>query len=223
MPAEGPVRDGDASDFQLIETLRWEPAGGFIRLERHLARLYGSADQLGFACDTQKVGEVLAAVGADKARRVRLSLSRNGDVFASTQAYEPLAVGTLWKLAIATVRLDASDPVIEHKTTRRDVYETARSEFQVREADEVLLLNEDGMVCEGTITNLFLASGDGPLVTPALSCGLLPGVLRRALIDSGKAVEGVVSPDDLRRAGTIFVGNSLRGLIQAHLIDAPSN
>ena len=33
-------------DLSLIETLRWEPAGGFVRLERHLARLQRSAAAL---------------------------------------------------------------------------------------------------------------------------------------------------------------------------------
>lgn len=223
MPAQGPVRYGDAADFQLIETLRWEPSDGFVRLERHLARLYGSAQELGFACDPRRVGEALARVAADAAQRVRLSLSRNGDVSVATQPFMLMAADTVWKLGVANIRLDPAHRLIAHKTTRRDIYMAARAEFPVSQADEVLLLNEDNMVCEGAITNLFLASGNGPLVTPALSCGLLPGVLRQALIESGKAVEGVVSLDDLRRAGTIFVGNSLRGLILARLMEDPSN
>jgi 4-amino-4-deoxychorismate lyase len=36
-------------DFSLIETLRWEPGTGFVRLERHLARLARSAAVLGLA------------------------------------------------------------------------------------------------------------------------------------------------------------------------------
>ena len=39
MPAEGALRDGTPAGFELIETLRWEPDAGFLRLERHLARL----------------------------------------------------------------------------------------------------------------------------------------------------------------------------------------
>ncbi|HSX75285.1 MAG TPA: hypothetical protein VLG73_13880, partial [Shinella sp.] len=36
-------------DISLIETLRWEPDIGFVRLERHLARLARSAAALGLA------------------------------------------------------------------------------------------------------------------------------------------------------------------------------
>ena len=48
MPAEGALRDGSGADFELIETMRWEPASGFLRFERHLARLYASASRFGF-------------------------------------------------------------------------------------------------------------------------------------------------------------------------------
>jgi 4-amino-4-deoxychorismate lyase len=51
MPSQSPLRDGNGPGFDLIETLRWEPALGFVRLKRHLARLYASAHELGFACD----------------------------------------------------------------------------------------------------------------------------------------------------------------------------
>ena len=61
MPAEGALRDGTAAGFELIETLRWEPGEGFVRLERHLQRLYASAHALGFAADPEVIGEALHA------------------------------------------------------------------------------------------------------------------------------------------------------------------
>jgi 4-amino-4-deoxychorismate lyase len=60
--------------------------------------------------------------------------------------------------------------------------------------------------------------GDGVLVTPPLGCGLLAGVLREELIDRGRAVEGVMTPETLGSARAIFMGNSLRGLIPARLL-----
>ena len=74
MPAESPLRDRESPDFELIETMRWEPATGFVRFERHLARLYASARELGFSYDPERVGEALrGAVGqAPMALRMRL-------------------------------------------------------------------------------------------------------------------------------------------------------
>jgi 4-amino-4-deoxychorismate lyase len=154
-------------------------------------------------------------VGGDAALRVRLTLARDGKPEVTTQPFTPLAPDVVWALRIAETRLDANDPLLRHKTTRRAVYDAARAEFSREEADEVILLNQHGEVCEGTITNVFVDTGDGVLLTPSLRCGLLPGVLRGELLESGKAKEAVLTEDDLRRANAIFVGNSLRGLIRA--------
>ncbi|MER8431638.1 aminotransferase class IV family protein [Mesorhizobium caraganae] len=219
MSAEGALRDGNTADFDLIETMRWEPGQGFLRFERHLARLYSSAEELGFACDPQRVGEVLAnTVGVQQtALRTRLVLQRNGEVTAAAQPYEPLAADKVWRLQLARVRLSSTDTLLRHKTSRRQLYTHARSEYLVTQADEVLLANERGEICEGTITNVFADFGDGVLMTPRLDCGLLPGVLRAELLDEGRVQEAIYSYDELKSAKAIFVGNSLRGLIPATL------
>ncbi|MFN3459206.1 MAG: aminotransferase class IV, partial [Novosphingobium sp.] len=57
---------------------------------------------------------------------------------------------------------------------------------------------------------------DGKLLTPRAELGLLPGVLRRSLIEAGRAEEADLTLDDL--AGGFLVGNALRGLIPARLL-----
>jgi 4-amino-4-deoxychorismate lyase len=218
MPSESALRDRNGPGFDLIETIRWEPGTGFVRLDRHLSRLGQSARQLGFRFSEAVVRENLRApVAGNEPLRVRLTLAPNGEVAVTTQPYSPLPAGAVWTLAIAETRLDASDPLIRHKTTRRAVYDAARAEYKREVADEVLLLNGHDQVCEGTITNIFIEDGSGRLQTPPLSCGLLPGVLRGELLDQGRAREAVLSVCDLKTAKAIFMGNSLRGLIAAHL------
>jgi 4-amino-4-deoxychorismate lyase len=153
---------------------------------------------------------------------VRLSLAENGQAIGVTQPFEPLPEDAVWTLRIAGTRLDSSDPLLRHKTTRRAIYEAARTEFPREQADEMLLLNERGEICEGTITNVFLDMGEKMLLTPALTCGLLPGVLRSELLDTGNAREAVLTLHDLWTAQKIFVGNSLRGLIEARISAAPT-
>lgn len=220
MPAEGALRDRNGAGFDLIETLRWEPGSGFLRLERHLARLYASARELGFACDAEEIGNALgeAIAAGTTAQRVRLVLSPAGAVVVAAQPYEPLPAGRIWTLRIARTRLASTDSLLRHKTSRRALYQHARSEFLVQQADEVILLNERGEVCEGSITTLFLDRGDGMLLTPPLECGLLAGVLRGELLDRGKAREAILRPEDLHAPNTIQLGNSLRGLIPAALV-----
>jgi 4-amino-4-deoxychorismate lyase len=218
MPAESPLRHRNGPGFELIETLRWEPDAGFVRLDRHLARLDYSARQLGFRFSVETAsGSLRASVAGNAPLRVRLTLAPNGEVSVATQKFSPLPAGTVWKLAIAETRLDAHDPLMRHKTTRRTVHDAARAEYSRERADEVLLLNQNDQISEGTITNIFIEDGSGRLLTPPLSCGLLPGVLRAELLDTRRAREAVLTLDDLQDAPAIFVGNSLRGLIPVAL------
>jgi 4-amino-4-deoxychorismate lyase len=217
MPVEGAIRDGNGAGFELIETMRWEPQGGFLRGDRHLARLRASAKALGFDRDPQdaiaRAKDIVA--GSDEPLRVRLALSRDGTMTVKSEIYEPLPDDAVWRLKLARTRLQSADPLLRHKTSRRDAYAQARSEYTHDQADEVLLANERGEVCEGTITSLCADFGEKALLTPALACGLLAGVLRAQMIDGGAAREAIFSYDELRSARAVFVGNSLRGLIPA--------
>jgi para-aminobenzoate synthetase/4-amino-4-deoxychorismate lyase len=68
-------------------------------------------------------------------------------------------------------------------------------------------------VTEGSFTNIF-AEKDGVLLTPPAELGLLPGVLRRSLIEQSRAKEAELTLDDL--AGGFFLGNAVRGLMKAN-------
>ncbi|QND48215.1 hypothetical protein HB780_21585 [Rhizobium lusitanum] len=210
--------DQALEDFSLIETLRYEPQTRFVRLRLHLARLQRSARRLGFPAPKDALTKLDAAVaGATAPLRVRLTFDRAGKTDVTTAAFTPLGPDTVWRVRIAKTRIDSADTLLRVKTTRRSVYEAARAEYPQAEADEVLLLNEKGEVCEGTITSIFLDDGSSHLRTPPISCGLLAGVLRTELICQRKARVGRIKVDDLEKA-TLYVGNSLRGLIRVQLL-----
>lgn len=205
-------------DFSLIETLRWQPDAGFLRLDQHLRRLSRSADALGFRQPQDAKGKLEKEVSGDVPLRVRLVMTYRGKMEVTATPFEPVPEETMWRLRVAKTKLQSEDSLFRHKTTRREPYEAARAEFSKEEADEVILLNERGEVCEGTITNIFAEAADGMLLTPPLTSGLLPGVLRAELIRERKARGEVLKLDDLRHR-KLFVGNSLRGLIRAELIE----
>jgi 4-amino-4-deoxychorismate lyase len=211
MPAQIPL-----SQHHLIETLGFSRAAGFARLELHLARLAASSRALGHEHDRVGVMDALERVARDTAGdhlRVRLEQSADGSVTVTAAAFSPLAADAVWNVAVASHRLDPHDALLAHKTTRREFYDEGRREV-ADHADEALFLNTRGEVCEGGITSVFVERG-GKLLTPPLSAGLLAGVLRAELLETGRAVEAVLGQDDL--ADGFFVGNSLRGLIKAQL------
>ena len=210
--------DRAVADFSLIETLRFEPGAGFIRLRLHLARLERSARRLGFPAAERVTAALEGAVaGAIGPQRVRLTFDRAGRIAITRADFVPLAEGTVWRLRVAQTRLQSGDTLLRAKTTLMAVYKRARAEFSSTEADEVLLLNERDEVCEGTITSVFVDDGSGLLRTPPIACGLLAGVLRNELICARKARTTRLSLADLAN-GKLLVGNSLRGLIPAVLV-----
>lgn len=205
------------TDFSLIETLRFEPETGFVRLRLHLARLTRSARRLGFSGAEAAEAHLTEAVrGAAGPLRVRLTLDRHGAIAVTSAPFAPLPDDAVWRARIAATRLDSGNRLLRVKTTRREIFEAARNEFSPAEADEVILLNDKGEVCEGTITSVFLDDGSGILKTPPIACGLLAGVLRAELICQRRARVCRLSPADLE-SGRLYLGNSLRGLIRAKL------
>ncbi|WP_306113485.1 MULTISPECIES: aminotransferase class IV family protein [unclassified Roseovarius] len=211
---ESPLRPPPDPGFRLIETFRWEPGKGIIRRNKHLARLTRSA--AAFGIDLQGVNAALDRLSGSTPLRVRLTVDAAGRAEVTTAAFAPLPEGTVWRIAIAPERLAAGDPWLRVKTTQRHLYDTARASLP-EGVDEFIFLNERAELCDGTITNLFARIGPD-LMTPPVSCGLLPGVLREVLLSEGRAIERTLTTDDLSNATALYVGNSLRGLIPARLV-----
>ncbi len=212
---ESPLRPPTEPDFRLIETLAYRPGQGFVRLDRHLARMARTAQKFGIDFDRTAAWTILDASLGEIALRCRLTLDADGK-FELTSG-ELAANPSVWRVDLAKQRLSSSDIWLGYKTTRRAVYDMARAGLPLS-VDELLFLNERDELCEGTITNLFLTMPDGRRLTPSLRCGLLPGVLREELLDNKEVSESVLTLTDLKNAQSIHCGNSLRGLIRAELV-----
>ena len=171
--------------------------------------------------------KVVAALDAEAARvtshvaLVRLLLAEDGTITVTSTAIELPTKGTVWRFVISDQRLDEKDPFFYHKTTRRQFYDREMERQKaLTGCDEVVFLNKKGELTEGTRANLFIEI-DGRLFTPALTCGLLPGTLREELLDLPRAAasEAVLTPQDLLTADRIYLGNSVRGLVRAELLE----
>ena len=104
---------------------------------------------------------------------------------------------------------------LRHKTTDRHFYKDGLLAARDVGAVEAVFVRPDGLVTEGSFTNIFVER-DGLLLTPRDESGLLPGIARRALIEEGRAFEANLTLEDL--ADGFLIGNALRGLMPARLL-----
>lgn len=205
-----------APGFDLVETMRFDPDEGVPLLELHLERIKASAGELGFAFDRHAARNRIQALcfELDFAAKLRLLVSHRGEI-ALEAAPLPAALIEPATCIALPLPVDAGDWRLRHKTTDRDFYDAARAAAEEAGAVEALLVRGDGLVTEGAFTNVFVERG-GMLLTPPAAAGLLPGVLRRSLLEQGRAQEAELALDDL--ANGFLIGNALRGLIPARLI-----
>lgn len=206
----------DARQFDLIETMRFDPQEGLARLDYHLARLQDSATYFGFAFDRHAVRNELQAATfrLRLPMRVRLLLSKAGQM-AIEMAPLPATPDKPVPVHCVPLPVEPSDFRLRHKTTDRAFYDAARL---AAGAFETVFVDPQGFLTEGSFTNIFVER-NGVLLTPPAMRGLLPGTLRAALLAEGKAREADLTPADI--APGFFLGNGVRGLFAAQLVETP--
>lgn len=209
---ENPLCAPDEPGFRLIETFGYLPAVGVLRRQMHLTRMARSAIAFGIPFDVAGAGRLLDGLSGEAALRGRLTLAADGALDLSIA--EMPAKADHWRFVIAAARLNSNDVFLQHKTTRRALYDKARAAL-TQGVDEYIFLNERGEICEGTITNIVVTAPDGTRLTPPLSAGCLPGVYRQGLLEAGLVREAILTPLDLMAAAGICLTNSLRGEIPA--------
>ena len=205
-----------AGGADLIETMRFTPEAGIPLLELHLERIKGSAAELGFAFDRHAVRNAIQALcfEADAPARLRLLAARSG-AYCLELGELPAPLSEPVSCAVLRLPVDSGDWRLRHKSSDRHFYEDALAAAHGVGASEALLIRDDGLVTEGSFTNLFVER-DGRLLTPPASLGLLPRVLRRSMIEAGRAVEAELTLADLEHG--FLLGNALRGLMSAVLL-----
>ena len=210
--------DMAAAGFDLIETMGFTSESGIPLLELHLERIKASAAELGFSFDRHAVRNAIQALcfEATDAARLRLIAARSG-AFALELAELPPALSLPAPCAVLRLPVDSGDWRLRHKTSDRSFYEAGLKAARAAGAEEAVFLRDDGLLTEGCFTSLFVERG-GQLLTPPARLGLLPGVLRASLLQSGRAQEAELTVDDL--AGGFLIGNAVRGLMPAQLLSA---
>jgi para-aminobenzoate synthetase/4-amino-4-deoxychorismate lyase len=197
------------------------------QLTAHLNRMQASAFALGMPFDQSKAKAMIenacASLDTNLPLRLRLNLAPNGDFSVSSAVLEPLTepVKLFWAKDILAedVSLFSGDPLLRHKISNRGLYDRAWQAAVKLGGFDALFTNEQGFVTEGGRTSIFVKpKGSLEWLTPPITAGLLPGVMRAALLADPKmnAREANLTINDVSIAEEIILSNALRGAIKAH-------
>jgi len=203
-------------EFEVFETMRWTPGEGFAFLAEHIRRAEESQAYFGRPVRSGEIKSVLDQLlpelqAYQAGACVKFTLDRLGRVRTElSPPRQPDWSGLSLRVLISGERTDSSDVFLYHKTTCREFYNTRFHAARESGWHEVLFFNEKGELTEGAISNVFLRKGER-WFTPALDCGLLPGIWRAARMREWNAEEAHLSLRDLLDADEVVIGNSLRG------------
>jgi len=220
--------------YGLFETMR-AYHGKIFLLERHLNRLLSAAQVLGLdsKLNTAELGkacnDTLAANGLENAR-LRLTVSRgevnsfpgpavsnNPTILIAANAYTPPPPENYQKgfrAGVASFSCCRQSPMLRLKSTNYLLNTRAKLEAEAAGLDESIILNEQGFITEGSISNVFFVNSAACLVTPPVTSGLLPGITRQVILELAGSlgidtVESEVRLADLKQFEEAFLTNSL--------------
>ena len=215
--------------FELIETLLWQPESGYALLKQHQIRLKESAQYFNFHYKEEEISRALQEKNTTlkEVSRVRLTLNQEGHITIQATPcppptafdLEPLQQRATQKICFAKQTVSSTNVFLYHKTTNRDWYNKTWAKAVEAHYLDAIYTNEKGEITEGCISNIFVLKND-ILRTPPLSAGLLAGVFRQYLLDTfpQQVREQRLYKDDLlAEKTTVFIGNSVRGLIPVQL------
>lgn len=196
--------------FETIAVERGSP----VFLSGHLERMNRSADALEIG---GRVGEEEVLTYLLKRQSVRgalkIILSGKNKIFTMREnPYQPEHFQKGFRLGYSDVLRNETSPLIFHKTLNYGDNILEKRRAAKEGMDEMIFCNTRGEICEGTCTNIFFAKED-KIYTPKVSCGLLPGILRKFLMERFPAEEAVLKAEDVEKMEECFVTNSLMGVM----------
>lgn len=227
---------GLPSGVGIFETIRFNPGHNPSRIanwSKHLERLSSSARDLGIQLDDDALMDMVQAacinLAHDRVHRVRIDLSSTGQLSLSHSVIEELAgpVKLFWAhdilqgdYAPQQLTMQSRNPLLHHKVCERVIYDAAWQKAVTLGGFDALFINEHGQVTEGGRTSVLIREhANGPWLTPPLSAGVLPGIMRSIILadPSMNAREANLTIAQVANANEIMLCNALRGMISAHL------
>ena len=204
--------------FELFETMKLEN-GRILFFEEHLERLKNSCDYFLFRFDEKRIRKKLNKISESNSRgffRLKFQLGKSGDFSTEITKYPYLPSEI--KIILSENRIDQQNKYQYFKTTNRNLYEEELQAYSSEGFFEVIYLNKNEELAEGSFTNIFIRKRD-LWYTPPLFAGVLPGIFRNEFIKKTDGVKEIpLHINDLYEADEILLTNSLRGEIKVDAV-----
>lgn len=188
-------------------------------LDWHLERINHSLDTFGISQRVtieeaeNWIQNVLPVEGKSGLNAMKIMVSeRNKHILLRHNPYTSEVLAKGFRLDYSPVKRNETSPLIYHKSMNYGDNILEKRRTGRLPIDEVVFLNTRGEISEGSTTNIFFAR-EGKLFTPEVSCGLLPGVMRRYVLEKFSVEETILYPADAEEMEECFVTNSLMGII----------
>ena len=191
--------------FETIRTVDNKPWA----MSRHMRRAVSSAQQNGFRIPSEDLVrssvEELCLAEQYPVGLLRLSFGHNGNWSAVHLPYEPVTHGAKLLTYDKEIAVQGQ-PVKSYPYSHRlEILEAIKG----LGADEAIVCNDKEKVCEGSVTNLLLRI-KGKWVTPPISDGVLPGVMRALVIEYCGVSVRSVDRSEIPLVQSAFLLSSLR-------------
>jgi len=205
--------DGYLFGLGAFETIAVEN-GTPVFLAEHLTRLHKALKFLQIN-KTVTPDVVTQAIHKENASRTAMRLTVSAENTLITFRDNPYTEDIYtrgFRLRYSHIKRNDSSPFTYHKTLNYGDCILEKRKCTETGHDEAVFQNHRGELCEGTTTNIFFVK-DGHILTPTLSCGLLPGILRAYLLDRYDITETIIKPKEIANFDECFVTNSLMGIM----------
>ncbi|AXR67457.1 aminodeoxychorismate synthase component I [Leptospira mayottensis] len=200
--------------FSLFETILYKN-GIFYFLKEHLERIKKSAKIFRFPFSKKEWATSLKQIASispgPNSYRIKISLNSLGKFHFESHKLSKFQKEGI--LQISEIEIDSSSEFRKHKTNLREIYDREGKYSRDAGYIDTLYLNEKKEITEGSISNIFVKIGDS-YFTPPISSGVLPGIFRNRLLKRNGFYEKTLSLDDLQRSSSVFLCNSLRGILR---------
>lgn len=188
--------------------------GKAVFLKEHLQRLWHALEFLEIS---RRVSEreitqyIQEHALQDGVLKVMVS-EENVEMLERENPYTRQRYETGYSMDYSQIKRNETSPFIYHKTFNHGECILEKRRAQKMGLDELIFINTRGEISEGTSCNIFFVR-NGKVLTPGLSSGLLPGVVRRFLCETQNVWETVITCEQVKDFQECFVTNSVVGIM----------